>query len=420
MKAIIVEVEGKYMIALKKNGDFIKVKQTKHFSKNISIGQEIDIPSTPKVNINTYAKVASIAAVLLLSIGIGFGSYLYAKPYSYVDVDINPSIEITSNIFNRIIEVKPLNEDGKVVLSTDSYKNMSVPDGVGKILESALFYGYLKSSSSKSVKEIVENEVMLTVSCRDMKKADQLMNSLRIAATKKLKQSKTEWKLLTEKITIQKRNEAGEIGVSPGKILLIEQLNGEDSKADIEKYKDSSVKDIIKAIEEYKKAEMDNTENTSNNEKNKKENSNKKTDKDTGSEQRNKAQQDKKGNNTKAEEENSMKDKQNGNNAKNAKTEKANTKDKEGKQVSGKVQDSKKDAQGEGNIAEKGKQKNKGNKSESEVQQADNKNSYNSAGNSVKGDNQEIADISQNGIKEPGSKLQNKKEEISKSNSKDT
>ncbi|MDE5587613.1 MAG: hypothetical protein K2J60_00525 [Acetatifactor sp.] len=63
---------------------------------------------TPKRHLYLYAAVC--ACLLFLLIG---GPLLYFTPTSVISIDINPSLELNVNRFDRIISVNGLNADGR-------------------------------------------------------------------------------------------------------------------------------------------------------------------------------------------------------------------------------------------------------------------------------------------------------------------
>ena len=259
MKAVIVEAKGKYAVALNKNGEFIKLKN----KSNYKLGYEVDISSTVSFNSHAFMKVASIAAAFILVVGLGFGGYAYASPYSYIDVDINPSIEITSNIFNRIIDIKALNKEGEKLIASGNYKNKSISDGIGKLLKSALDNGYLKAGqeNQKTPDENADNAVMLTVSCKNNNDAEKIKKSVSDIAAAELDSEKVQSKVISENTTLQTHNKAKKAGISSGKMMLIEKLKKQDSAVKEEDFKDSSVKDIIKEIDKAAGDDANSNEN---------------------------------------------------------------------------------------------------------------------------------------------------------------
>ena len=60
--------------------------------------------------------VTAWAACLLLALAL-VGAYgVYRAPSAFVDIEVNPSLELTVNTFGIVIEAEALNDDGAVVL----------------------------------------------------------------------------------------------------------------------------------------------------------------------------------------------------------------------------------------------------------------------------------------------------------------
>jgi len=245
MKVLVVEVKGKYAVALNKQGEFVKLGN----NGQLHVGCECDYVPNRSFGASTLLKAASMAAAFLFTIGLSYGVYSYSKPYSYVDIDINPSVEITSNIFDRIIKVKGLNDDGTKLLTNTNYRNMRLEDGVEGILKSAFKSGYLKTDSNNSV-------VFTVVSIND-KKSTEIKKEVEITAQKEIGEVSKATEILIEKATPDKHKSATDMGISPGKLVLIEKLIEAKPELKIDDLKDEPVKDIMKSIKEAKKQESD-------------------------------------------------------------------------------------------------------------------------------------------------------------------
>lgn len=243
MKGIVVEQNDKYAVILDKNGGFVKVKNR----ENYRIGHEIDIESKVlNFNFKTISKVASIAAAFALICGVSVGAYAYNTPYNYVSVDINPSMEFAVNIFDRVLEVKGINSDGEDLLKYKSYKNLKINEAIVNCIEEAVEEGFLGESD--------HNAVMITVSGKDNKKVANIKEELANSANVTLEQGKVRSEVLAEETTLDKRKAAKELGISPGKLVLIEKLKEVKPDVAIKEYKDKDVKEIVASIKETKKA----------------------------------------------------------------------------------------------------------------------------------------------------------------------
>lgn len=101
-------------------------------------------------------RVAAAACLVLALLGAG-GAYVALTPTAYVDIDVNPSIELGVNRFDGVVSARALNEDGERVLSEADVLWRGYGDAVDAIGEELEEAGYLTGDSVVSV----------TVSCDD-------------------------------------------------------------------------------------------------------------------------------------------------------------------------------------------------------------------------------------------------------------
>jgi hypothetical protein len=244
MKAIVMDIDGKYAVVLDKKGSFQKIKN----DGKLQVGYEIEMMDISRISAGFVTRIASIAAAVVLMVGVGYGAYSYSQPYSYVDVDINPSIELTVNRFDRILKAEAINRDGARILSQGSFAHKSFKEGVDQILTNAEAAGYFE--------DVSKNAVMFTVSSKEDRKAEQLTNKIReiVSGEATLEEQQTD--VLVEKVTVQKHDDARKQGISPGKLSLLERLAEVQPEIKVEDYRDRPVKEIMKNIIEGKKAEI--------------------------------------------------------------------------------------------------------------------------------------------------------------------
>jgi len=242
MKAVVVEIAERYAVVLDSKGSFIKIKN----NGRLKVGYEVELPHSSGFNMNTFMKTLAVAAIFLLVIGFGFGIYSYNVPYTYVSVDINPSVEFTTNIFNRIIKTEGLNEDGRKLLLKENYKNEAIEDGVEGILKWAADEGYFDNKE--------KNAVMVTVASKSTDKSEGLKDNLENAVSQELKViAKPDVEKVVQTTTVQKRNEAHKQGVSQGKLKLVEELKDIMPEAKTEELINKPVKTILDTIKNVKK-----------------------------------------------------------------------------------------------------------------------------------------------------------------------
>jgi len=245
VKGLIVDLNDKYAVVLSRKGEFIRVKN----NGKLIIGQEIDLASkVVNCNFKALSKVVSIAAGFLLVLSIGLGIYAYNMPYNYINIDINPSVEFTVNIFNMVLDAEGLNNDGKELLKKYNYKHLKIDKVIEESLKAAVQEGFLGESN--------ENAVLITVSGKNYDKLSNIQKELVNAANVTLEQYKVQSEVVTEKVTLAERNNAKELGISPGKLVLIEKLKEKKPDIEIDEYKKKPVKDILSSIKHQAKKDI--------------------------------------------------------------------------------------------------------------------------------------------------------------------
>lgn len=96
---------------------------------------------------NVKQNLGLMMTVLILAIGIG-GYSLFATPFSYVSVDVNPSLELVLNRFDWVIEVKAYNSDGEDLLKDLDLKGKHYKEAILCLTESEKMQEYLDGTST--------------------------------------------------------------------------------------------------------------------------------------------------------------------------------------------------------------------------------------------------------------------------------
>lgn len=136
MKGVLMEKKGRYGVFMTRDGEFVKGKH-----KDNAIGEEFEIDRQLEFH---YRKFVAVAIVTLMLI-IGFGPMgVYADPYGFIELDINPSVELSYNRSMKIIKVSPLNDDGKALLEEidTRLKGTSLDKAMDILLKNAKILNY--------------------------------------------------------------------------------------------------------------------------------------------------------------------------------------------------------------------------------------------------------------------------------------
>ncbi|SEU27577.1 hypothetical protein [Paenibacillus sp. NFR01] len=188
--------------------------------------------------------IAAACAATLLVGGSGAAYAYYQTPVSYLSLDINPSVEIGVNAFDKVVKVKGINDDGNKILAKISIKGSNVRVAVSTLVYSAVDNGFIADNGS--------SVVSITSETDNSKTAAKLENDAETGANQALEESDTTATVIKDNVALARRDQARALGISPGKLNLINKLQKVDPTATVDKYKDASVKDIMKTIKDSK------------------------------------------------------------------------------------------------------------------------------------------------------------------------
>ena len=75
--------------------------------------------------------LSAVACALLIFIG---GNWLYFTPTAEISIDINPSIELSVNRFDRVISVNGYNEDGDILAEQLDIKFADYTEAIDEVM----------------------------------------------------------------------------------------------------------------------------------------------------------------------------------------------------------------------------------------------------------------------------------------------
>lgn len=115
----------------------------------------------------TLAPLAACVAVVAVLVGFG-GYHVYTTPAAAISIDVNPSVELGVNCFDRVVSVDAYNDDGQRLVESldEDVLNMNYEDAVDCILTSDDMQSLLAKGEILSVAVAGEDDarcdVMLT------------------------------------------------------------------------------------------------------------------------------------------------------------------------------------------------------------------------------------------------------------------
>jgi len=232
MKAIVFGHERGGTYVMDREGSFRFVKG--HTAR--PVGSEVDINTQAPI---TFMRIASIAACFMLVLSLSLFVIMWNTVDYSVYVDINPSIELEFNSFDKLKSAIPLNEDGAKLLEVLKLKG-SVSDIVLSLINAAEQEGYLINDGDNPA-------VLVTVVARGRKTPEAYISAIRAILDEYWKSGIA----IVEGGNTDSSNAAAELGVSPGKLNLAEKLVSEsDNKISLDEALSMTVRQLYAAIHE--------------------------------------------------------------------------------------------------------------------------------------------------------------------------
>ncbi|MBE6045988.1 MAG: hypothetical protein E7221_04730 [Clostridiales bacterium] len=116
------------------------------------------VPHARRRRRRLYRTIAGCAAALLIFVG-GFSMFHKGQEevFAVVDIDVNPSVELSVDEAHKIIDAKALNDDGNIILDEMDLKGVDINTACNALAGSMLKHGYL-SEMSNSVMVSVQSE----------------------------------------------------------------------------------------------------------------------------------------------------------------------------------------------------------------------------------------------------------------------
>lgn len=102
--------------------------------------------------------IPAAVCLVLLTVTLWGGIWLYFTPTMEISVDINPSIELGVNRFDRVISVDGYNEDGQALAQLLDVKYQDFEDAIDRILENETVSTLLSGDGLLSITVVGEDD----------------------------------------------------------------------------------------------------------------------------------------------------------------------------------------------------------------------------------------------------------------------
>lgn len=190
---------------------------------------------------NIWIKWGSLAAVLVLCIGIGIYSFMNrgvsAAGNSVIMLDVNPSISLTVNKKEKVVTASGLNENGRTVLDGMNLDGVDMNVAVNAVVGAMMQKGYLSD---------MQNAILVSVENSDTEKSAELQKRISDMIGNALQNVKLDGAVLSQSIknTSALEQMAKDYNISVGKAALIQEVIAKDPTLTAEKLAPLSITEI--------------------------------------------------------------------------------------------------------------------------------------------------------------------------------
>ncbi len=248
---VVLEIRGDKAVVLTRKGEFREVPRR---GWNWTIGQEVELAEVGAVSslkrslrglVHRPAAWAA-ALVVLMFCSAFFGYFLGATtPAAYVTVDINPSLELTLNARDQVIDAEGLNGDGEDIVRDLEYRGKPLGEVMELVTELAVQKGFLVSEQKEPAIVISASPV------EDESKTPQELAAILLTAQSRVEQALLAHNIMGRVETVHAepvvREEARAKGLSTGKYVVYLVAREKGLEVELEDFRSQSLGKAIAA-----------------------------------------------------------------------------------------------------------------------------------------------------------------------------
>lgn len=179
-----------------------------------------------------FRSAAALACMLVVFCG-GYLFRMYFEPVSVISIDINPSIELGINSFDRVICVETFNEDGRELVDAVPVRFLNYQEAVDRIVTSQTVTELLAQEEELIIAVVGEDESRNAALCSSL---DSFANSAGASRC--------------YSASLQSVEHAHSCGMSYGKYLAYLEALEQDASLTPEEVQDMTMKEIREHTEE--------------------------------------------------------------------------------------------------------------------------------------------------------------------------
>lgn len=175
-----------------------------------------------------FKKAFYVLPIIILAVAVV--GVVLTRPANSLTMDVNPSIEIITNRLDRVVEIKPLNNDARDLLEDFDPGNRNLESTVNDLVDLLILTGHIRGGE--------DNIVMITV--KDDSVDSRLVNKVNQAIQAMLENKQIEATILNQAIASSDRD-ANQTGVQ----LATKRIQEMDERLTAEEIESMTVKELI-------------------------------------------------------------------------------------------------------------------------------------------------------------------------------
>ena len=233
IEKLFSESEGFDMSHVNKDDVLAKAKQEMYFGSPAKEAPEKEKSALPRFFtkrrlIPTLAGVALAFTVFAGALG------LYNENFQTVYIDINPSVALKLNRFERVVGVEYLNNDAKNLLSTVKLVGCDASDALTTVITACNNAGYVNASS----------EIYISAESNNDKDSEKILTKLKARAEASKGQESETYTVNTYKANKAEKENYKKEELSPAKYNIIREIIDEDDDFEIDDLKGKTMDEL--------------------------------------------------------------------------------------------------------------------------------------------------------------------------------
>lgn len=183
----------------------------------------------------------AFSIIFIMVIG-GTASFfgVMSQDYQTIYLDINPSMAVVIDRFEKVKEVVYINDDAENLFSDYKPKGKSIDEVMKKFIDECESNGIINENDTLYISSYSKNQ----------KDADKILNKLNNNANKIFKEKNKNLNIENEKITKEEKKNAEKQKTSPAKLRLINEIINLTEDNNLEDLKEMTMKELKKLIED--------------------------------------------------------------------------------------------------------------------------------------------------------------------------